>query len=572
MNPARRFAAPSPRLRRAVLALLVAGAAAHPAVSGEAATGRRALRQAADALDRVLLVGLGDSLTHGTMDATNNQVASQNAYLQKVADRLATATSLRFRQPFYDIEEKRLQPFARPTNLGVDGADVFSMEGLRYHKRAGTPTDVPTADFLADKALPFLLKDDYDKVLYPINLLAGQPVSQIDAAVWQLTEGARLARAQKAVGILWIGNNDSSGAALGTGGSPERQPVPFDQIADELPPLLRLLMRFGERTGEVSFAPYTQASIEGVLTDVADFQAQFDHVLDRLTTETAASGAEVHWLVVTLPYYSAVGYLIDSDDLEYYLRKFDPSYTVPPSFKRVAAPGDPITDATKGDRVALLTFGFMVSLMATGHSVAEVNDVLEAPDGQQRDGMVLSEAEQAFVMARIDAFNAAIMASAAAHGPNVHVIDVGGTLNSVLTGQTPVVIDGHQISRKWTRGGSFSLDGVHPGYLGQAFIANLVLEEMSAIFGWSLAPYDLAQVRATDPYVDHDGDGWSLGPPQVAAGFSELLGVLTDPDDDDPAVGAQVPADIWDRIAAVLLGQLRGNAALAREADRLGLR
>jgi hypothetical protein len=523
-------------------------------------------------MDRVLLVGMGDSLTHGTMDATNNQVATQNAYLQKVADKLGLISRLGFRQPFFDITEKRLQPWKLPTNLGVDGADVFSIDGLRYHKRAGTTLDVPTPDFLADENLPFRLKDDYDKVLFPINLFAGQPVSQIDAAVWQLTTGAQLTRAEKAVAVLWIGNNDSSGAALGTGGSPDRQPVPFAQIASELPRGLRLLMRFGQRTGQVSFEPYTQASIEGVLTDVADFDAQFNHVLDRLTAETAGSRADVQWLVVTLPYYSAVGYLIDSDDLEYYLRKIDPSYTLPASFKRVAPPDQPITNATQGDRVALLTFGFMLSLMSTGHTVAEVNDVLEAPDGHQRDGMVLSEAEQQFIMARIDAFNAVIQAAVAARGPNMHVVDVGGILSSVLTGQTPVVIGGHPINRKWTRGGSFSLDGVHPGYVGQAFIANILIEQMNARFGWGLSTYNLAAVRAADPYMDHDGDGWAVGPPQAGPGFSELLSLLTDPDDTDASVQGQIPADIWERISRILIGQFRVNAVMAREADRLGVR
>jgi lysophospholipase L1-like esterase len=556
---------------RRLVTVVAAACLAAPVVSGEAGTRARALHRVTAALDRVLLVGVGDSLTHGTMDATNDQVRSQNAYLQKVADKLGLVTNLRFRQPFYDINESRLQPWQIPTNLGIDGADVFSIEGLRYHKRAGTAADEPSNGFLAEKKFPFLLEDDYDKVLFPINLMAGQPVSAIDAAVWQLTRGAALARADKAVGILWIGNNDSSGAALGTDGTPERQPVPFDQIASELPRGLRLLMRFGERTGQVSFAPYTQASIESVLTDVADFEAQFNHTLDRLTTETAGSRADVQWLVVTLPYYSAVGYLVDSEDLEFYLRKFLPGYTVPASFKRVAPPDQPITNATQGDRVALLTFGFMISLAATGHSMADVNAVLEK-NGQQNDGMVLSEAEQAFIMARIDGFNAVIQAAAASHGDNVHVVDVGGVLSSVLTGQTPLVIGGSPISRKWTRGQSFSLDGVHPGYLGQAFIANMLLEAMRNRFGWDVSTYDLAAMHAADPYADHDGDGWAVGPSQPGPGFGELLSVLTDPDDGDASVQAQIPPDIWDQIAGILIGQFRRNPAMAREADRLGVR
>jgi hypothetical protein len=549
------------------MTLLVAG----PALLGEGASRTSRLRSAAATLERVLLVGMGDSLTHGTMDANNNYVATQNAYLQRIADKLAEVTRLRFRQPFYDFTETRLQPFSIPTNLGVDGADAFSIEGLRYHKRARTVEDVLTPAFLADRILPFRLSDDYDKVLYPINLLAGRPVSQIDAAVWRLTKGAALTRAQKALAVLWIGNNDSSSAALGTGGTPEVQPIPFQQIASELPRGLRLLMRYGQRTGAVSFEPYAQAAIERNLTDEADFAAQLGHVLDRLRTETASSGADVHWLVLTLPYYSSVGYLMDSEDLEFYLRKFDPSYTVPPSFKRVAPPGEPITDPVQGDRVALFTFGFMVSLLATGHTVAEVNEVLEAA-GQQRDGMVLSEAEQRFIMARIDGFNAAIRAAVAAGGSNVHVLDVGGFLNQVLTGQMPVVVNGHQFSRKWSRGGAFSLDGVHPGYTGQALIGNLVLQEINALFGWSAATHDLSAVMDADPYIDRDGDGWVPGPSRQAPGVTELLFLLADPDDADPAVEVQIPEDVWDRIAAVLLGQFLRIPSMAQEADRLGLR
>src|SRR5262249_12974541 len=157
-----------------------------------------------------------------------------------------------------------------------------------------------------------------------------------------------------------------------------------------------------------------------------------------------------------------------------------------------------------------LTFGFMVSLMATGHSVAEVNAVVD-DHGVQRDGMVLSEAEAQFIRGRIDAFNAAIQTVSASYGPKVHVIDVGGFLNSGLSGQTPVIIGGRQLTRKWGRGAAFSLDGVHPGYTGQSLIANFVLQHANTIFGFSAPAYDLSTVLATDPYVDHDGDGWVAG-------------------------------------------------------------
>jgi hypothetical protein len=243
---------------------------------------------------------------------------------------------------------------------------------------------------------------------------------------------------------------------------------------------------------------------------------------------------------------------------------------VPPSFKRVAAPGDPITNPLQGDRVNLLTFGFMLSLLATGHTSAEVNAVLET-DGQQRDGLVLSEAEQAFIRTRIDGFNAAIQTVAATHGPNVHVVDIGTALNQALTGESPVVIGGRTFSRKWQRGGAFSLDGVHPAYTGQALIANLLLQEINGRFGYGAPLFDLAQVAGTDPYIDRDGDGYAAGVEYPGQGFTELLLLLRDPDDANPGQQAVVPADIWQRIDAILRQGALAIPGVAAEARRLGI-
>jgi len=555
MSTARHLAPP------ALGGLVLAAVLTDPTAIGGAAA-------AAGAGDRVVLVGLGDSLTHGTMNATNNSVNTENAYLQRVADKLKTVLDLRFTQPLYDFTETRMKPFVIPTNLAVDGADSFSVEGLEYHKRVGAPGPENTlsAGLMCDRSLLTAKADDYDKVLYPINLLARKPVSQIDAAAWTLTQGVKLQRADRALVVVWIGNNDSSLAALGGGGAnPEFEPMPFHQIRKKLKPAVRYLLRFGEQSGQVSFAPYTQAAIERNLTDLADFTAQYDHLLSRLTTESAVSSAHVDWLVLTLAYYNAVGYLIDSEDLEFYIGKYIPGYTVPASFARV-----PDTDPLLGDRISLLTFGFMVSLAATGAGAAEINEVLD-DHGTQQDGMVLNQAEQQFIMSRIDGFNAAIRSLAASY-PKVHVVDVGPYLNGAMTGNPPVFAGSHQLTRKWSRGAGFSLDGVHPSYTAQSLIANFVLDRINQLFGFGAPRYDLAQVIATDPYADQDGDGWVPGTNDPAHGITQLLFLLRDTDDTDPSKQAQIPADVWDQISAILLRQLLGIPALAREAERVGIR
>jgi len=165
-----------------------------------------------------LFVGLGDSLTHGTMDATNNDINTLHAYLQLAADSLGQATPIYFSQPLLDQSGQRISPREIPTNLGVDGADIFSMEGIEYYKRVGAEESFVTDSYLCDVRLARRLNDNYDKVLYPINVNAGEPVSQLDAAIWLVNEHVPPGSPNKAAIIFWMGNNDSSTAALGSGG------------------------------------------------------------------------------------------------------------------------------------------------------------------------------------------------------------------------------------------------------------------------------------------------------------------------------------------------------------------
>ena len=516
-----------------------------------------------------VLIGLGDSLTHGTMDAHNNALNTASAYLQRVRNALVQRIPVRFSQPFLDENGDRATPLHTPTNVAVDGEDSFSIDGFDYYKRAGTPDSELDPGLLADKALPRDFEDLHDKVLYPINVLAGQPVSQMQSVEWLLTSGMPSAGLDKAIIVYWVGNNDSSTSALGSGGAnPMFLPLPVEQLTPVLPGLSALL-KLGETLGILSFDPYSPSAIDRNLTALGDFADQQIELLTRLVN--AAAGVERHIFVLTLPYYSAVGYLFDSEDLEYYLKKVNPAYSVPPSFARVAPPDEPITDPLKGDRISLLTFGMMYALLDSGFSVSHVNGVLEE-NGQQRDGMVLSEAEAAEIMSRIDGFNATLRTLANSVGPHVHVVDIGPYLSDVLTGKIDLVIGGRTMSRKWIRGNAFTFDGVHPGYTGQAFIANYVLERINAVMGIDAPLASLPAVLDTDPYIDRDGDGWAPGPNYQNEGIGEVLFLFKDPNDNNPAAQVDLPEDVWEQIARALIKDvLRTAPALRPEAERLGL-
>ena len=62
------------------------------------------------------------------------------------------------------------------------------------------------------------------------------------------------------------------------------------------------------------------------------------------------------------------------------------------------------------------------------------------------------------------------------------------------------------------------------------------------------------------------------GTSDPAHGITQLLFLLRDADDADPAKQAQLPADIWAQISDILLHELLGIPALAREAERAGIR
>ena len=88
--------------------------------------------------------------------------------------------------------------------------------------------------------------------------------------------------------------------------------------------------------------------------------------------------------------------------------------------------------------------------------------------------------------------------------------------------------------------------------------------------GTTTPPYDLDAIALQDPYVDWDGDGWVPGPDVEPFDVGEILFLLTDPDDTDPDVEAELPDGIWERLSDMLLGGILRIPGLRAEAERLG--
>ena len=497
-----------------------------------------------------VLIALGDSLTQGAMDGIINFKTIPHAYLQRVHESLAQVQDIELVQPLLDMAGKRMAPFAIPTNLAVGGAGILNMDGFSYGKRETTGHNIRSKRFLCNSLLPANFQDLYDITLYPYNLLQGGPASQIDSAVWLLNYIHRQQTA-RAVCILWIGAIDVGYAAMGYGyGHPIYALLPLPFIENVLSPGAATLLRLGQAIGAVSFEPYTMEAIEHNLTDPAEFAAQYEQTLARLEQGVPGFYETTDLFVCTL-YDIWASYLFDSNDLEFYLRKLDSQYTVPATFARAPATGAWDTAAPRGDRIGLLTFLCMYALFSTGADAQTVNQILEV-DGVQNDGLVLSEDEQALLHERTAAYNDAIRKAVQKRAGKVHLIDIGPWLTDILTDNESYKAGEKSITSKWGRGGWFTLDGVHPGYTGQALIANKIIENINGALGWHAPPGDMSAVAADDPYIDNDGDGWPAGPDYDSIGPTGMFFLFKDPDDTDPDVKPRLTADFWSRLSDVI--------------------
>ena len=125
----------------------------------------------------------------------------------------------------------------------------------------------------------------------------------------------------------------------------------------------------------------------------------------------------------------------------------------------------------------------------------------------------------------------------------------------------------------WGRGGSFSLDGVHPGHTVHTHIANIILQGINSALDLNAPLWDLASVVSSDPYVDFDDDGWVAGPDLAASGRTKILYLFKDYQEGVPGpavIDLMAPADVWSLISSALLEEIIGIPLIRAEAERIG--
>jgi hypothetical protein len=320
-----------------------------------------------------------------------------------------------------------------------------------------------------------------DGLLAPIPQLVGGPVSPLEAAEYL----AGLYPDKRKIITLWIGNNDVLGTVL-------------------------------RESGTLLNAEAIQAFLNDPAMghDLPGVTAHLTEIVDRLS---AIPRAEV--LIANIPDVSQVAFLFTAEDLE----------------RLAVFPGAEVTALAPGEA---LGFGPFLNPAAPEQSVARAlstnNAVLNAAILGTRavsESFVLTPAEAAPIQERVAALNQLI--ADLARRPNVHLVDVNGTLERLVAGE--ITVAGNNLTRTWG-GGAFSLDGIHLSNTGYALVANRHVAALNAAMPDLAVPeLDLSMVWENDPYRDRDGDGYVYGPEFPPVIQPNLL-PLADCDDTDPNV------------------------------------
>lgn len=126
------------------------------------------------------------------------------------------------------------------------------------------------------------------------------------------------------------------------------------------------------------------------------------------------------------------------------------------------------------------------------------------PDNPLGPQYVLSATEAATAQDAVDAFNGLLQDAVAgintARGgslPPVLLVDMNGYFNDVVA--QGVTVGDNRLTVVYGSGGIFSLDGVHPGSLGNAAVANRVIRAMNAGWNRNIQEIDISDLFGVAP-------------------------------------------------------------------------
>jgi lysophospholipase L1-like esterase len=424
-------------------------------------------------------VALGDSFAAGFSDGALFKKGQENSYPNLLAQQFAAAGGGVFSSPYMAAD-----------NVGgfsAGGVQVASQR-LYLETSTNTPTPVPgvSANTLTERltgsfnnmGIPgaksfHLLFNGYA----PLNPYFKRMASATTATVL----GDALSQ-NPTFFSLWIGGNDELGYATNGG------------------------------------VPTSQDAVNGNdLTPTANFTAAYN----TLATQLSANGRK--GVVANLPYVTALPYFTAVPYNAVPLNaatatQLNSGYAAYNGGLAVAQSAGLITAAEKtkrtitfaaGQNAVVMVDSYLTNLSALGlpsYRQATSADLLVLPSRSiigtavggnpaqvngvsvpLEDKWVLSSDEVAEVKTATDAYNVVIQAAATAN--NLAFVDAKSVMNQLST-TAGLNFNTYTMTSTYVTGGSFSLDGVHPGARGYALITNLFIDAINAKYGSTLKKKD----------------------------------------------------------------------------------
>lgn len=366
--------------------------------------------------------------------------------------------------PTNEVTQKLTGPF---NNMGVPGAKIFHLVAPGYGNPAGVPTGQANPYFarFASSNTATILGDAMAQAPTFFSLWIGNN----DVLSYATSGGS---------GTNQLGNTDPSTY----GGNDITDPQVFGAIYSSL---VNGLIGSGGAKGVVANIPYVTSIPffrtvpfnavplpEANAAQLNAGYAQYNGGLQQALGLGAITAEEAARRKIVFKAGQNAVVMVDS-----YLT--DLSAFGIPSYRQ----------ATKDDLIILTARTFIGTTV--GGNPALINGV-SVP---LADNWVLSKEEVTEVKVAVDSYNAIIKSIATEK--NLAFVDVNKTLSTLFA--SGLNYGNYNLTATYVTGGAFSLDGVHPGARGYAYMANKFAEAINAQYGSTLRGVDIGQYSALYP-------------------------------------------------------------------------
>lgn len=366
--------------------------------------------------------------------------------------------------PTNEVTQKLTGPF---NNMGVPGAKIFHLVAPGYGNPAGVPTGQANPYFarFASSNTATILGDAMAQAPTFFSLWIGNN----DVLSYATSGGS---------GTNQLGNTDPSTY----GGNDITDPQVFGAIYSSL---VNGLIGSGGAKGVVANIPYVTSIPffrtvpfnavplpEANAAQLNAGYAQYNGGLQQALGLGAITAEEAARRKIVFKAGQNAVVMVDS-----YLT--DLSAFGIPSYRQ----------ATKDDLIILTARTFI------GTTVGGNSALINGVSVPLADNWVLSKEEVAEVKVAVDSYNAIIKSIATEK--NLAFVDVNKTLSTLFA--SGLNYGNYNLTATYVTGGAFSLDGVHPGARGYAYMANKFAEAINAQYGSTLRGVDIGQYSALYP-------------------------------------------------------------------------